>query len=351
MTDILIATNSHDWPTIEPVAAYAHRTGYDPIVYESDKVLAGQKQLSISLTQEKEGPVAIYDGRTITGESIGAAWYRRPATFNGGPPSQIAQLQVLANTIPVLGAPLGKAYVAHELNELQIQGETIQLQKGLWSMVPDERWLNAPARIQAAENKLAQLALAKKVGFEVPDTIISNDWEDIRTTLHPPIVAKMPTGRLYDSRGGIKIMYSTVFDEAKLDKQAAHAPYPGIYQEYVPKDHEWRVTVVGDEVFAGGVATSDEAKDDWRRLQMKPEHVQFYAPEKSLDGAIQEKCIQYLGHLGLHYGAFDLVERPDGHIIFLEMNPNGQFMWLERQLGLPISQAIGAWLVKKCGRH
>jgi glutathione synthase/RimK-type ligase-like ATP-grasp enzyme len=60
----------------------------------------------------------------------------------------------------------------------------------------------------------------------------------------------------------------------------------------------------------------------------------------------QKLCIAYTKHYSLQYGAFDLVERPDGSIVFLEINAAGQFMWLEEKLGLPISAAIADCLVK-----
>ena len=44
--------------------------------------------------------------------------------------------------------------------------------------------------------------------------------------------------------------------------------------------------------------------------------------------------------LGLLYGAIDLVETPDGRHVFLELNPSGEFFWLEQQPGLPISAAL-----------
>jgi glutathione synthase/RimK-type ligase-like ATP-grasp enzyme len=44
--------------------------------------------------------------------------------------------------------------------------------------------------------------------------------------------------------------------------------------------------------------------------------------------------------LGLCYGAIDMVLTPDGRYVFLEINPNGQYLWIEEAAGLPISDAI-----------
>lgn len=342
MKRILIATNSRDWPTIGPVEESIRSQGYKVIVYESDKVLSGEKKLSLSLATDDKAPVAAYDKHRFSRDSIGAAWYRRAAMLTPGAPAWIGQLQLLAKMV----RDNAKVDIAGELNRLQVQAETVSLQKGVWSLIAEKRWLNAPETIQNAENKISQLAIAKDLGFEIPATVVSNSWDSIRKKLASPIIVKMPRGVLWDDKGGLKVMYSSILDDAKLDDLASVAPYPAIYQAYIPKQREWRVTVVGDAVFSAAIDTTEAAKDDWRRLQSQPEHVRFYIPKDDLDLTIKTMCLQFLSKLGLRFGAFDLITRPDGSTVFLEMNPNGQFMWLEKQLGLPISSAIGAELVK-----
>ena len=44
--------------------------------------------------------------------------------------------------------------------------------------------------------------------------------------------------------------------------------------------------------------------------------------------------------LGLCYGAIDMILTPDGRYVFIEINPNGQYLWIEQETGLPISAAI-----------
>lgn len=44
--------------------------------------------------------------------------------------------------------------------------------------------------------------------------------------------------------------------------------------------------------------------------------------------------------MGLCYGAIDMVVTPDERYVFIEINPNGQYLWVEQATGLPISDAI-----------
>jgi hypothetical protein len=48
----------------------------------------------------------------------------------------------------------------------------------------------------------------------------------------------------------------------------------------------------------------------------------------------------------LRFSAIDLVLDPSGDYWFLELNPNGQWAWIEARTGLPISEAITNELVR-----
>ena len=99
---------------------------------------------------------------------------------------------------------------------------------------------------------------------------------------------------------------------------------------------------MGQEVFSAAIYTSADAKDDWRR---HPSGGVRFVKEQFPD-AESDLCINLLGKLGLQYGTFDFIETPEGEIIFLEVNPSGNYLWLEEQLGLPISNSIASKLVE-----
>lgn len=59
-----------------------------------------------------------------------------------------------------------------------------------------------------------------------------------------------------------------------------------------------------------------------------------------LSDEVRRRCVSVVRRSGLRFGAIDLVETPEGRVVFLELNPNGQYFWLEHLLDLPISAAI-----------
>lgn len=306
---ILIASCAIDTANCTPVATNLRKRGYQAIVYEADKVASGSIQLDIDI-QPQHGLVVQYQGKKLMLETIAAAWMRRPAIFSA--PQKDRTRQEYLDT------------------------ERKMAQYTLWDTVPDKAWLNHPQRNEHAEHKLTQLAIAQAVGFTIPHTIVSNSWETIRKGLPDKIVVK-PSRPALTTLQTTKSVCTTPFDNSQKSLPTASMPFPGFWQPNIPKKREWRITVVGNTFFDAAIYTDDSAKDDWRIRQFT-DSVQFKAetfPDKQ-----KKMCLRYLKKFGLRFGAFDFIESDDGTITFLECNPNGQFMWLERDLGLPISNAI-----------
>lgn len=285
------------------------------MTYLADKVASGDIVLEILINAK--GTAIRYDGHPIDGTHIGAAWLRRPNQFTFTKDTDIA-------------------------TQVSINRERRLAQDYIWESLPEHCWLDSPRVLSAALGKLQQLITARDVGFTIPDTIVTNKWESIDS--HFPegdIISKMFRGTLYRQN---KILGAFTKRYSKSDDRPTHTvPFPSILQQYISKKREWRVTIVGEKLFSAAIYTDDQAKDDWRILQ-ETDHVTFKA--EVLPKAIQVLCHTYLKHYGLRYGAFDLCEREDGSFVFLELNPAGQYAWLEELLDMPISDAIADELIQ-----
>lgn len=288
------------------------------MLYEGDKVLRGEHKLSITL-HPQTGLGAIYQGKPFGPDSIAAAWLRRP------------------NNI------FAKRTRETELRRLNVSSEHAGAQRTLWDMISHDTWLNAPDAMDRAEQKISQLDMARRVGFVVPDTVVSNHWDDIHRLPKGATILKTFRGEAYDERlGTMNQVPTTVFTNNKKDPLSAGLPFPAIWQPALPKKREWRITVVGGTSFDAAIYTTKNAKDDWRLHQFTPDVEFRHEPFPALE---KEKCFRLLKAYGLRYGAFDFIEKPDGTIVFLEVNTNGQYRWLEELLGLPISEAIATELI------
>jgi len=316
---ILIASSSLDAPTWGPLAEDLTQRGYDVVAYEADKVASSETALAIHV-DERQGINVCYNDRQLALDGVTAAWWRRPGTF--------AQDQI------------------EWAKQLNLNEERRAMQAALWTMVPENAWLNTPERIRRAEIKIGQLLVAREVGFTIPQTVISNRWDAIRASLPDDIILKMSAGILYGTvaTDAIQVLYTTRLanDPAKLPME--YNPFPGYWQPYLEKSREWRITVIGDTTFDVAIYTAEDAKDDWRSQQGDASKVTF--KRDSFPDEQRDKCFEFLGRQGLKFGAFDFIEDHDGKITFLECNPNGQYGWLESLLGLPISRAVGSELAR-----
>lgn len=208
-------------------------------------------------------------------------------------------------------------------------------------------WVNNPARVAFAEYKPVQLNVAAAVGMVTPRTLITNDYDELQnfaSTVDGPVVCKAFSSLVLSAESTPKAVFTTIIDPATVDpRQLAVTAH--LVQEWIPKDFEVRVTMIGHQPFAAAIcAGSDAAYVDWRADYPSLSYERIEVPP-----GVVESMIQYLIKFGLNYGAFDFVVQPDGVWRFLECNPNGQWLWLEHEISLPISTALAELLANGVG--
>ena len=213
-------------------------------------------------------------------------------------------------------------------------------------------WLNHPDRNRVASRKPYQLLLAKTLGFSVPPTTITNDPEAVRLFVNSipgdiAIKTLWTPGISVSDKGGAE-RHFTLYTAKQSREQALVGiakvqNCPMIFQSYVEKAFELRITVVESRVFSCAIHSqqSEKARHDWRNYDLAN------TPHKSyqLPTAVEERCIRLVKELDLSFGCIDMIVTPSGEYVFLEINPNGQWLWIEHLTGMPISDAIADLLV------
>ena len=222
----------------------------------------------------------------------------------------------------------------------------IELKKyfsNLWQTIDPLKWMSHPNAIYRSENKLLQLKIAQTIGLSIPRTLVSYN-HDVILDFYDKCNGEIIIKPLYNNRiigdDNLSIIYTSALTKNDLLKIEESMPFPSIYQEYVDKDIEIRVTVVENEIFSAYTESqkNEESKIDWRRSDSK-----FYSYK--LPDEIEKKCIELIKCLGLSFGAIDLIKNKNGEYTFLEINPNGQWAWIEIDTGMPISKAISNYLI------
>lgn len=200
------------------------------------------------------------------------------------------------------------------------------------------KWLSPPDKILRAENKLLQLRLAQKCGLQTPVTIVSTNRAEIKRFLDQNlsvIIKPINRSRIQYSEKDAGLIFTNEIPADIVNQLDDYEITPIIFQKKLDKSYELRVTIVDDKVFAAKIKSQEipGSEIDWRRGET------FFEPY-ALPTNIADACRLLLRELELSFGAFDFVRTPEGHYVFLEVNPNGQWVWIEEQTGQPISEAI-----------
>jgi glutathione synthase/RimK-type ligase-like ATP-grasp enzyme len=208
-------------------------------------------------------------------------------------------------------------------------------------------WINPWCASEIAENKGWQITLATSLGLKVPETLITSSREIATSFIKKmkdtgrKVVLKTITGFRNQESGERGGAFVTTIGEDEIGGQN----YPLVLQEYIEKDYELRVTVVGEKVFSCKITSQDSpnvaTKHDWRVYDFA--NVKFLPINLPIN--LEKKLIALNRLLGLNYSAIDMICEPDGSIRFLELNPNGLWLWIEELAGLPITNAIADLLI------
>ncbi len=189
--------------------------------------------------------------------------------------------------------------------------------------------LSKPSILRKTENKIFQLIYADENGWNTPESYIGNSNCDCRLhTDGQSIIKPISTGIIRDKE--ISEIYHTNIYEYTGDDISLTPIY---LQKYIRKQYEVRLTVVGKAFYAVRIDTLD--KVDWRKDYENHRYTLIKCPED-----IATKCTEMLHDFDIYFGAFDFIVTPEDEWIFLELNPNGQWLWLENSLSIDISKKI-----------
>lgn len=251
------------------------------------------------------------DGRPIRFEDVHSFWWRRPQHF----------------VLPEGMDPNAQQFALTELSTAF---------QGLWQCTTG-LWVNDPVRDAAAAHKPWQLNVARELGLSIPDTLITTDPEKVRAfweSRHGDVIYKPFLQTFHSWRETRQLKH----EELALLNSVRLAPV--IFQELVRGAADLRVTIIGEDIFPAAVDVAKmEYKLDVRLNQQAYE-------KHALPNKVGEKLLQLMRRLGLEYGAIDLRLTPDGDYVFFEVNPAGQFLFVEHACGLPISAALAAFLIR-----
>ena len=201
-------------------------------------------------------------------------------------------------------------------------------------------WVSNPYNILRASLKVLQLQVAREVELTVPDYVVTSNPEQayqfIQRCHGKAVVKSLGRPIVGDDHTLATIFTNRVENVSKSEWQQLRYS-PCIFQRLIDKVAEIRVTVVGDRLFSARIELTESIGDvDYRTLDpytLKHEIIE-------LPTFLSKACIELTKRLGLRFAALDFLLDAEDKFYFLEINPNGQWLWIEELTGLPIANAI-----------
>jgi hypothetical protein len=214
-----------------------------------------------------------------------------------------------------------------ESDKIVARGESDNFLRGMNYVIGEKAyWINRPDAQRAATYKAAQLTAARKVGFRIPDTLMTNDIEQARAFIQSSngrVIYKPFFPAFWQKNSGDEVGTFTVpISESDLVDPNSLRLSPGIFQQFVAKKYELRIFIFGRNYVAAQITDQDDI--DWRishRMKLSP---------CRLSSEIESKLMQFMDEMGLVTGSVDMIVTSEGEHFFLEINEQGQFLWLEQ---------------------
>lgn len=267
--------------------------------------------------------------KQVNFKQVKSIWWRRPGRFN-------------------------LASADGERERVFLRGELDHGLRSLWNST-DCYWLNHPEDIRRATYKGEQLIRASRMGFTIPPTLITSDPEAAKAFYYEcdgQIIYKVMTdpylGMAHLANtdpnfegDAVSTMTTKVEDVAELEAVRGSLC---LFQKLIPKQSEFRVTIIGNSIFVAEIKSQESktTKLDWRYGNV--DNLNLSVGQLPMN--VQDLCFEFIRSYSLNYSAIDLILTPSNEYVFLENNPNGQFLFVENlEPRLKMSDELASCLV------
>lgn len=233
--------------------------------------------------------------------------------------------------------------------------ENYEYYNGLWASCSGKTlWLHEAGLATMGENKIHQLTLARRAGLSIPETLISNDSVVIEKFLSDvyssgdEVIYKTFRSKTWVEGDKAKVKHTSVVKPGMLAARSLASAVPGIYQRRLLKKFELRVNIFGDSTIAVAINSqaNEQGRLDWRSLF----DLRGYLTPFKLPAEIENRCKSLMKLMGLRMACIDMIVDHDDKYHFVELNQQGQFLWIEESCGkIKVLEAFVRFIVGLAG--
>lgn len=305
---ILVLTNSID-ATTDFLFPKLKASEKELLRLNSDRIIADCR-----IVVSNGGTALTVNGYTIVPADVSSIWYRRPH-------------------------PIEMPGGGNVERKVHAESEWAEAVDGFLAQVPRNRWLNHPANNALASHKIEQLARVRSYGLSTPDTVVTQSVDKLREfyrKYNGRLVCKPLSSGAIDDAAGHHVIYSSAVRESDLDQAVLLSRCPTMFQERVEKQFDVRVTYVDGDLIAVGMLAKTEAGK--QRLDIRRNNMSDVTHGKvDIPPGVHDSLCRYIASYNLRFAAIDMAVDLDGNWVFFEVNPNGQWAWLDQSGASDIS--------------
>lgn len=310
---LLILSNSRD-ATVDYLAPILRQNGIEFLRFDTDTALQ-----DIQFHYAAGRPILRFERKEYHPSQFGTVWYRRPEELKA----------------PFLDSSPESKFIGDEWAEAL---------EGFFAHISLKRWINHPSCNFCASHKLEQLSSAQSIGLLVPDTLVTHDEQQLLdfAARHPRGIITKPMATGYVKRPDDQmdsLIYTNVVSADHLSHLDDLGTCPTLFQELIEKRSDVRINILDYTVHA--VELIAKEADGAQRCDIRRNNMDDVAYRPiAIPRPIQEKLMALLVQYNLRFAAIDMAITVDGQWYFFEINPNGQWAWLDLVAGTNIADAF-----------
>jgi len=324
---VLIVTHTNDNACVAQVSRYIEEAGGEAIRFDVDLYPTATYMTTVYKNGTWE--VTLENKKRYVLNDLAGIWYRRSHHVGEG--------------------------IENILSAEYLSAAKGEIRRTLYGMIESlscfqmERY----STYRRLDSKEEQLRIAERCGLQIPSTCITNSPMRIREFMNEiggTVIAKMQSSFSIVQEGNEQVVFTNEITSTDLISLDSLSYCPMLFQQKLEKKLELRITIVGDKLFAFCIDSQKEAnaRIDWRKegLRLMDDWKPYQLPRP-----IEDKLIAFMDSYQINYGAIDLILTPDDEYYFLEINPAGEYFWLDKLCNFEISKQIAAVLLGHAKRR
>lgn len=189
-------------------------------------------------------------------------------------------------------------------------------------------------------NKIINLLLAKEIGLNIPETLITTQKKKTSKIISDKIIKSIGFNEINFDNKILMQQKTEIYDQNFVNDSF----FPTLFQNKINKVFEIRSFFLNDEFYSTAIFSQKDKKTeiDFRNYNYDTPN---RTPPYNLPKNIKNKLIKLMNKLEMKSGSIDLIYTDEDKFIFLEINPIGQFMQVSIPGNYYLEKKIAEYLI------